>query len=191
MIETARDSRDLFRCVVAPIGLIGLIHIMGGVTILASNDAAMITSVIGLQAMPPVLTGAVLLAVGLFAVAARTGLVLREQERAWTLPQEIVLLVQLVGIVGAIYAGQYPNGHVPVEGSYWGSVFFILSDQAPWILLCVSHTVEFLFADCLIARVRAHYEAALKQETADRVQAESLLAMHKDTEFWMRLGRHD
>jgi hypothetical protein len=191
MIEkTAKDSRDLFRCVVAPIGLIGLIHILGGITILASNDAAYITSVIGLGAMPPALMGVVLLTVGLFAVGARIGLVPREHERAWILPQEIVLLVQLVGIAGTVYAGVYPNGHIPVEGSYWGSVFFILSDQAPWILLCVSHTVEYLFADCLIARVRTHYESLLKQEHADRVQAENLLAMHKDTQFWMRLG-HD
>jgi hypothetical protein len=187
MKKPVQDSRDLFRCIVAPIGLIGIIHIVGGIAILIDPKASYITALDGLAALPPLPTALILLLVGALAVAARTGLVPRSWEKPCIIPQQAVLLVQLVGVIGAVFAGRYPNGHMPIAGDYWASAAFILSDQLPWIMLCMSHTVELVFADCLLARVRNYYEARLKQEHEALMEAERLLAMHNETQFWINL----
>jgi hypothetical protein len=188
MKRPIQDSRDLFRCIVAPIGLIGIIHIVGGISILIDPEASHVTALDGLNALPPLPTALVLLLVGALAVAARSSLVPRSWEKPCIIPQQMVLLVQLMGVIGAIYAGRYPNGHMPIEGDYLASAAFILSDQLPWIMLCLSHTVELVFADCLLARVRNYYEAQLEQEHSALMQAEKLLAMQNETKFWLTLN---
>jgi hypothetical protein len=189
MRKPIQDSRDLFRCVVAPIGLIGIIHVLCGMAMLFVPEAGYITGVYGFGIMDSFSKGILLIIVGFLAIVARTGLVAREHERACIIPQQLVLVWQLYGIVFATWGGVYPNGHEPVAGSYWASVIFILSDQMPWIMLCLSHTVELVFADCLLARVRNYYEARLAQEHADLMAAEKQLATYNETQFWMNLGR--
>jgi hypothetical protein len=189
MKKPIQDSRDLFRCIVAPIGLIGIIHIVGGIAILIDPEASHVTALSGLAPLPSLPTALILLLVGALAVAARSSLVSRSWEKVCIMPQQVVLLVQLFGVVEAIYAGRYPNGHMPIEGDYLASAAFILSDQLPWIMLCLSHTVELVFADCLIARVRNYYEAQLKQEHEALMQAERRLAAHNETQFWMTLNK--
>jgi hypothetical protein len=188
-MKPIQDSRDLFRCVVAPIGLIGIIHVLCGAAMIFEPTAAYITGVYGFGFMDPLLKGLLLIFVGALAVIARTGLVERKYEKAWIIPQQLILVWQLYGIAFAVWGGVYPNGHEPVAGSYWGSMIFIISDQMPWIMLCLSHTVELVFADCLLARVRNYYEARLKQEHEALMQAERQLAMHNETQFWMNLAR--
>jgi hypothetical protein len=188
-MKPIQDSRDLFRCVVAPIGLIGIIHVICGVTMIFVPNAGYITGVYGFGLMDSFSKGVMLIFVGGLAVIARTGLVERKYEKACIIPQQLILVWQLYGIAFAVWGGVYPNGHEPVAGSYWASVIFILSDQMPWIMLCLSHTVELVFADCLLAKVRNYYEARLKQEHEALMQAEKQLAMHNETQFWMNLAR--
>jgi hypothetical protein len=188
MVRRLKDSRDLFRCLVAPIGLIGIIHVLCGVTMILEPEGGYISGVYGFGLMGSFPKGVMLVIVGGLAIAARIGPVPRELERAFTMPQQVVLLWQLCGIVLSVWSGVYPNGHEPVPGSYWGSVIFILSDQMPWLMLCLSHTVELVFADCLLARVRNHYEALLQEERISLMRAEKLLAMYNETQFWNSLN---
>jgi hypothetical protein len=188
MINRLKDSRDMFRCIVAPIGLIGIIHVLCGITMILEPEASLITGVYGFGLMGPFAKGVILILVGGLAIAARVGMCPRDLENAFIVPQQLVLVWQLYGILFAVWGGVYPNGHEPIAGSYWGSMVFILSDQMPWVMLCLSHTVELVFADCLLAKVRNHYEGLLKEERLSLMQAEKLLAMHNETQFWMTLN---
>jgi hypothetical protein len=183
------DTRDLYRCLVAPIGLIGVIHVVGGVAILLTEKAAFVTSLTGFGFLDPFGKAIMLILVGVLAIAARTRFVPDHAERACIIPQQIVLLIQLGGILQAIFLGQYPNGHTPVEGDYWASVWFIVADQMPWIMLCCSHTAELLFADCLVKRVTQYYENKIAAERATVMQAERLLSMQQEAKFWAEMGK--
>jgi hypothetical protein len=183
------DTRDLYRCLVAPIGLIGVIHVVGGIAILLTEKAAFVTSLAGFGFLDPFSKAILMIVVGFLAIVARTKFVPKHLERACIAPQEIVLLFQLGGILQAVFLGQYPNGHMPVEGDYWASVLFIVADQMPWMMLCVSHTTEFLFADCLVKRVTQYYENKIAAERATVMQAERLLSIQQETKFWAEMAK--
>jgi hypothetical protein len=183
------DTRNLFRCLVAPIGLIGVIHVVGGLAILFTGTASMVTSLTGFGIFPEAVKGLIFIAVGLLAIAARALRMSKTLENFLIAPQQMVLLVQFVGIMAALYNGVYPNGHQPIPGDYLGSVMFMLSDQLPWMMLCLSHTIEWLFADSLVKRIIAYYEAKIAAERATVMQAERLLVMQAETKFWEEMAK--
>jgi hypothetical protein len=102
-------------------------------------------------------------------------------------PQQIVLLIQALGVIVAAIAGAYPDGYVPVPGSRWASFWFIIGDQAALLLLCLSHSIE-LFIVGPLNRAYARHEARLQAEKEARRQAEEELEKYKETEFWVRLS---
>ncbi len=130
---------------VAPIALIALIHIIGGVAIIAEPKAALISSLAGPYMLfhPAQVLGMLLIAVGGLALYGRLSSD-SAQRFCFVLPQQVMLLLQLLGILGPLWSGTYPDGYMPIKGDWASSVWFILGDQMPIIGLCVSHLVEMM-----------------------------------------------
>jgi two-component sensor histidine kinase len=74
-------------------------------------------------------------------------------------PQQILLLIQFIGVSIAAWHGAYPDGYVPVPGNWQGSFWFILGDQAALLVLCLSHTFEFITLKAFRVPTPAEYEA--------------------------------
>jgi two-component sensor histidine kinase len=111
------------------------------------------------------------------AVAAR---IIRVSERtrvALIAPQQIVLLIQLIGVGTAAWNGAYPDGYVPVQGNWAASFWFILGDQAALIVLCLSHTFEFITLKAFRLTSPTQYEAQLAEKNA----VAAALAEERDT----------
>lgn len=132
-----------YRWAMAPVTLIGLIHIVGGICVMAEPLAANVSGLAGLRALPAPFLGQLLIAVGVMAIASRLASFSAKQQYLLVLPQQLVLLVQLAGIWVTLYLGKYPDGYVPGQGE-WQAFWFILSDQLPWIGLSLSHLVDML-----------------------------------------------
>lgn len=159
---------DVYRGLFAPVALIGLIHIIGGIAVLVAPQAAYVSQLSGLMTLlpHPIAIAVGLILVGVMAVTAR---LMRMSERtrvALIAPQQFVLLVQLVGIGFAAWHGAYPDGYVPVPGNWWASFWFILGDQAALVVLCLSHTFEFMTLKAFRLTTPAQYEAQLAEKSA-------------------------
>jgi two-component sensor histidine kinase len=160
--------REVYRGLFAPVALIGLIHIIGGVAVLVAPHAAYVSQLSGLTSLlpDPIAIAMGLILVGVMAVAAR---LMRMSERtrvALIAPQQIVLLIQLMGVSVAAWNGAYPDGYVPVPGNWWASFWFILGDQAALVVLCLSHTIEFMTLKAFRLPTPAQYEAKLAEKNA-------------------------
>ena len=68
------------------------------------------------------------------AVTARLMKMAERTRAALIAPQQIVLLIQLMGVGVAAWNGAYPDGYVPVPDNWWASFWFILGDQAALIV---------------------------------------------------------
>jgi two-component sensor histidine kinase len=171
--------REVYRALFAPVALIGLIHIIGGTAVLVAPQAAYVSQLSGPMML---LSGQIAIAIGLIlvgvmAVAARLMRISERTRVALIAPQQIVLLIQLIGVSVAAWNGTYPDGYVPVPGNSWASFWFILGDQAALVVLCLSHTFEFLTLKAFRLPTPAQYEAKLAEKTA----VAAALAQERDT----------
>jgi hypothetical protein len=107
-----------------------------------------------------------LIVVGVMAVAARLMKMSEQMRVALIAPQQIVLLIQFIGISVAAWNGAYPDGYVPVPGNWQASFWFILGDQAALLVLCLSHTFEFVTLKAFRLPTPAQYEAKLAKKNA-------------------------
>ena len=62
-----------------------------------------------------------------------------------TIPQQIVLWITAAGEVAAICKGVFPDGHVPVPESHFGSILFLYIDQLQPVLISLGHTVWMMW----------------------------------------------
>jgi len=115
----------------------------------------------------PIAIAVGLIVVGVMAVAARL-LKMSEAMRVTLIaPQQILLLVQFVGVGIAAWHGAYPDGYVPVPGNWQASFWFILGDQAALLVLCLSHTLEFVTLKAFRLPTLAEHEARLAKRRAE------------------------
>jgi hypothetical protein len=127
-----------------------------------------------------------LIMVGALAITARM-LPMKEWVSVTLIaPQQLVLLVQLFGIIVALRRGAYPDGYIPVPGDWQASFWFILADQAAWILLCLSHALDMLFSNAL-RLTQSQYEARLEQEHNALLEAERKIAVYEEGPKWSNL----
>jgi two-component sensor histidine kinase len=170
---------DSYRGLFAPVALIGLIHIIGGVAVLVAPQAAYVSQLSGLMMLLPHPTAIAvgLILVGAMAVTARLTKMAERTRAALIAPQQIVLLIQLMGVAVAAWKGAYPDGYVPVPGNWWASFWFILGDQAALVVLCLSHTFEFTTLKAFRITTPAQYEAQLAKKDA----VAAALAEERDT----------
>jgi hypothetical protein len=170
---------DSYRGLFAPVALIGLIHVIGGIAVLAAPQAAYVSQLSGLTMLLPHPTAIAvgLILVGVMAVTARLTKMAEQTRAALIAPQQIVLLIQLMGVGVAAWNGAYPDGYVPVPGNWWASFWFILGDQAALVVLCLSHTFEFTTLKAFRITTPAQYEAQLAKKDA----VAAALAEERDT----------
>jgi two-component sensor histidine kinase len=170
---------DVYRGLFAPVALIGLIHIIGGIAVLVAPQAAYVSQLSGLMMVLPHPTAIAvgLIIVGVMAVTARLTTMAERTRAALIAPQQIVLVIQLMGVGVAAWKGAYPDGYVPVPGNWWASFWFILGDQAALVVLCLSHTFEFTTLKAFRITTPAQYEAQLAKKDA----VAAALAEERDT----------
>jgi len=102
LVSSPPPMREIYRGLFAPVALIGLIHIIGGTAVLFAPQAAYVSQLSGpMMLLPqPIAIAVGLIVVGVMAVAARL-LKMSEQMRvALIAPQQILLLVQFIGVSG-------------------------------------------------------------------------------------------
>jgi two-component sensor histidine kinase len=160
--------REIYRGLFAPVALIGLIHIIGGTAVLFAPQAAYVSQLSGPMMLlsEPIAIAIGLIVVGVMAIAARL-LKMSEQMRvALIAPQQILLTIQFIGVCVAAWHGAYPDGYVPVPGNWQASFWFILGDQAALLVLCLSHTFEFVTLKAFRLPTPAEYEAKLAKKQA-------------------------
>jgi two-component sensor histidine kinase len=160
--------REIYRGLFAPVALIGLIHVIGGMAVLVAPQAAYVSQLSGpMMVLPhPIAIAIGLILVGVMAIAARLMRMSERMRAALIAPQQIVLLIQLIGVSIAAWNGAYPDGYVPVPGHWWASFWFILGDQAALVVLCLSHTFEFITLKAFRLTTPAQYEAKLAEKKA-------------------------
>jgi two-component sensor histidine kinase len=160
--------REIYRGLSAPVAVIGLIHIIGGIAVLCAPQAAHVSQLSGLMRLlpQPVAIAIGLILVGVMAVAARLMKMSEQMRVALIAPQQIVLLIQFIGISVAAWNGAYPDGYVPVPGDWQASLWFILGDQAALLVLCLSHTFEFVTLKAFRLPTPAQYETKLAKKNA-------------------------
>jgi hypothetical protein len=144
-----------YRLAFAPVTLIGLIHIVSGIAVLVAPQTAKVSGLAGLSQLPPSWMGIILIGVGVAAIIGRIGLVSDNVAIGLIIPQQLVLMVQLVGIWYALRTGHYPDGYAPSED--WNTAFwFILGDQSAWLFLCVSHLLDMVLTPLMNATMARH-----------------------------------
>jgi len=170
---------EVYRGLFAPVAVIGLIHIIGGIAVLVAPQAAYVSQLSGpMMLLPdPIAIAIGLILVGVLAVTARLIRVAERTRVALIAPQQVVLLIQLIGVGVAARNGAYPDGYIPVPGNWWASFWFILGDQAALIVLCLSHTFEFITLKAFRLTTPAQYEAQLAEKNA----VATALAEERDT----------
>jgi two-component sensor histidine kinase len=169
LLSSPPPVREIYRGLFAPVALIGLIHIIGGTAVLFAPQAAYVSQLSGPMMLlaQPIAIAVGLIVVGFMAVAARL-LKMSEQMRvALITPQQILLLIQFVGVSVAAWHGAYPDGYVPVPGNWQASFWFILGDQAALLVLCLSHTFEFITLKAFRLPTLAEHEARLAKRRAE------------------------
>jgi hypothetical protein len=185
----------VYRCVTAPIALIGIVHVACGVAVAVAPEAAKISALAGpmMTGVPPWIMAVILIGVGLAAIYSQMPW-LKNDYRILQLafPQQFYLLVQFVGVLEALLLAAYPDGYVPVPGDEWASRWFIFADQAALIAFCLSHTFEVIAAKVLRIPTRREFELRLLEKMElDRELAavKKQLTLYKDTTFWMGLTK--
>jgi hypothetical protein len=160
--------REVYRGLFAPVAVIGLIHVIGGIAVLLAPQAAFVSQLSGpMMLLPhPIAIAMGLILVGVMAITARLMRMSERMRVALIAPQQIVLLIQLIGVIGAAWNGAYPDGYVPVPGDWWASFWFIIGDQAALVVLCLSHTFEFITLKAFRLTTPAQYEAKLAEKNA-------------------------
>jgi hypothetical protein len=169
LVSSPPAMREIYRGLFAPVALIGLIHIIGGTAVLLAPQAAYVSQLSGPMMLlrQPIAIAVGLILVAIMAVAARL-LKMPEQMRvALIAPQQILLLIQFIGVIVAAWHGAYPDGYVPVPGNWQASFWFILGDQAALLVLCLSHTFKFVTLKAFRAPTPAEYEATLAKRRAE------------------------
>jgi hypothetical protein len=106
----------------------------------------------------------------------------REWSNALVAPQQLVLMIQLGGVLIAVYQGAYPDGYRPAD-DWWGSMWFILADQAPLIAMCLSHTIELAFGG-LVNAEREYYQRELKETQKALDSCNRCWQMQREAKFW-------
>lgn len=185
---------DFWLVVFAPVTLIGFIHIVNGIAVLAEPQAVRVSGLAGLLmfGLPPwPVIGFVLLLVGIWAVAARLCPTCPFWCQKWlAAPQQVVLIVQLTGILAALWAGQYPDGYIPVEGDLRGSRWFILGDQAALTFLCLSHALDMSLGHIINDRLIAYRKRITEMEKIQEA-AMRLVEAYNETQFWTKFWDSD
>jgi two-component sensor histidine kinase len=169
LVSSPPPMREFYRGLFAPVALIGLIHIIGGTAVLFAPHAAYVSQLSGPMMLlrQPIAIAVGLIVVGVMAVAARL-LKMSEQTRvALIAPQQILLLIQFMGVIVAAWHGAYPDGYIPVPGNWQASFWFIIGDQAALLVLCLSHTFEFVTLKAFRVPTLAEYEAKLAKRRAE------------------------
>jgi hypothetical protein len=188
VLRRARSILDLYRCLFAPVALIGVIHIIGGAAVLYAPKAVDVTQLAGIVMLVgrhPMLIALGLIVVGAMAISARVTEI-SPLARTWlVVPQQAVLLVQLVGVVMAASAGAYPDGYIPVPGDWRASLGFITGDQAALLVLCLSHTIEMFWMKAF--PTLAEYERMVARNLTlalELQEARQALALRSQTAMW-------
>jgi hypothetical protein len=164
----------------APVCLIGVIHLVMGTLVLLSPQSAKVSGLAGFHGTPPGIIALILIATGALAIGAKLRSLPERPHFALLVPQQSVLLLQAWGVILAMVAGQYPDGYVPAD-THLGSALFILSDQAPMLLLCASHLMEMVITPHLVDN---HWYKQWKLEYMAKMDAMRLLALADNTRFW-------
>lgn len=172
------------RALFAPVAVIGVAHVVGGVAALAAPKAAQVSGLAGVTMLgaPAKVVGFVLVMVGIMAIMSRFYIMTRDMMQALAAPQQLLLMVQFVGVIIAIADGQYPDGYRPTD-EWWSSMWFILADQAPLIAMCVSHTVEIAFGGIVNAE-RAFYQGELRYAQEKLEACTRRLSAQDEAQFW-------
>lgn len=168
----------------APVSVIGMAHVFAGTAVLWAPEAAKVSALagpMGTGVSPPAIA-VTLLTVGILAIGSRISTLSANARLALTVPQQLFLLVQLYGVIVAIWIGGYPDGYIPVPGNHAASAWFIFGDQAALIAMCLSHTFEVVFMRALPRE--HHLEKQLKVAQEDYESCQRYLSMLHETRFW-------
>jgi hypothetical protein len=178
----------MFRAFFAPVGVIGLAHVVGGVSALAEPKAANVSGLAGMTDLgaEPVFTAFILIIVGVMAVVSRFCLSNRDATWALVAPQQILLMVQFGGIVVALSHGAYPDGYKPTD-DWWGSFWFILADQSPLVAMCLAHTIEIALGG-IPNEERAYYQDELRETQLALDRCNRCWALQSQSKFWEDIG---
>jgi hypothetical protein len=174
----------LIRSLFAPVSIIGAAHVIGGVAVMGAPAAAKVSGLAGpmMAGIGAELLAVTLVSVGTAAIISRVSVVSPNVRLALTIPQQILLLIQLYGVMIAIWAGGYPDGYIPVPNDWAASAWFIFGDQAALVAMCLSHTFEVVFLRAMPHEERLELE--LNLERADHESCKRYLSMLRETEFW-------
>jgi hypothetical protein len=164
----------------APVCLIGAIHLVMGVIVLLAPQSAKVSGLAGFHGAPPGIIACIFIATGALAIGAKLRSLPERPHFAFLVPQQSVLLLQAWGVILAMVAGQYPDGYVPAD-THLGSALFILSDQSPMLLLCISHLMEMIITPWLMDN---YWHKQWKTEYMEKMNAMRLLAVADNTKFW-------
>jgi hypothetical protein len=187
-LSQARTVLSRYRSLFAPVAMIGVIHIIGGAAVLLAQkavDVSQLAGIVMLIGRYPILIGVGLIAVGIMAIVARMVDISRGVRTALIVPQQIVLLMQFIGVLIIARTGVFPDGYVPVPGDWYASLWFIASDQAALLVLCLSHTVEFLWLRAIPTFAR--YEAMIAENVSLAIElreARQALSLREQTAMW-------
>jgi hypothetical protein len=175
---------SLLRSLFAPVSVIGAAHVFGGLAVIGAPEAAKESAMAGpmMTGMNAGLLAIILVSVGVAAIASRVSTMTSRARLALTIPQQAILLIQLYGVIVAIWLGGYPDGYVPVPGNWAASAWFIFGDQAALVAMCLSHTFEVVFLRAVPPEERLQLE--LNLERADHDSCKRYLSMLKETQFW-------
>jgi hypothetical protein len=177
-------TNTFLRSLFAPVSVIGAAHVFGGIAVIGAPQAALVSAMAGpmMTGMPAWLLALILVNVGGAAIYSRVSTVSHGVKLALTIPQQVILLIQLYGVIIAIWAGGYPDGYIPVPNNWAASAWFIFGDQAALIAMCLSHTFEVVFLKAIPHE--EHLQLELKLERAEHESCRRYLGMLRETEFW-------
>jgi hypothetical protein len=151
---------------------------------LASSGSAYVTALYGLTmtGMSVTQLAVMLIVVGMLAITARLSALGGDLRLFMITPQQIVLLLQALGIAVTLFNGQYPDGYVP-GSTLAASRWFILGDQAPILVLCLSHIFDMIYYR-RIAATRVQFEDALAESDRQVQLLRTKLEMNDATASW-------
>jgi hypothetical protein len=164
----------------APVCLIGVIHIVMGAITIISPQAAKVSGLAGFYGVPPPVIAIVFILAGAIAIWAKLHSLPSRPHFLYLAPQQSVLFLQAWGVIMAMVAGQYPDGYIPADTRI-GSALFILSDQSPMLLLCVSHLMEMIITPRLVDN---HWYRQWRLEYMAKMDAFRMIAVAENTKFW-------
>lgn len=124
--------------------LVGVVHLVAGIGVLIQPTALLVTPFASLVQItvwlgtPTQAAGTVMVLAGAMAIfaASRWRALNGWQAILMFLPQQLLLMLQLMSITMALVEGHYPDGYVPAGGAW-----FILTDQMWAWVLAISHSL--------------------------------------------------